>query len=82
MTTMELIQELRDWAEVGGAGSLYGVLNAAADRLEAMDERIAIMDESYSGIETHLASVRAVNIILGIVCGVMALAITLLALRG
>lgn len=82
MTTLELIQDLREWAEVDGKASLAHVLTQAADRLEALDERVAIMDESYTGVETHLARVRAVNIILSIVCCIMACAITLLALRG
>lgn len=43
MDTKELIMELRDWAEVQGAGTLANILNEAADRLEELDERVAIM---------------------------------------
>ena len=42
MTTSELINDLRDWAEVEGPGSLAAILNEAADRLEELDERLAI----------------------------------------
>lgn len=45
MDTKDLITELRDWADVEGAGTLSAVLNEAADKIEEMDERIAIMEE-------------------------------------
>lgn len=45
MTTNELITELRDWAEVEGAGTLSAILNEAADKIEALDERISVMEE-------------------------------------
>lgn len=45
MTTNELICELRDWADVQGPGSLADVLNEAADKIESLDERVAIMSE-------------------------------------
>lgn len=45
MDTKELIEELRGWAQVQERGSLYVVLNEAADRIEELDERIAIMEE-------------------------------------
>lgn len=82
MTTLELIQDLREWAEVDGNGSLAHVLTQAADRLEALDERVAIMDESYNGIENNLSRVHLVNEILGTVCGIMAVIIVMLSLRG
>ena len=34
MQTGDIIAELRDWADVEGAGSLANLLNEAADRLE------------------------------------------------
>lgn len=43
MDTNAIITELRDWAEVQGAGTLSNILNKAADRLEELDERVAIM---------------------------------------
>jgi hypothetical protein len=82
MTTLELIQDLREWAEVDGKASLAHVLTQAADRLEALDERVAIMDESYKGVERHLFRVQIVNIVLGVMCGIMGYAIMLLAIRG
>ena len=45
MTTDELIRNLRDKAEVEGKTSLGNLLNLAADRLEELDERVAIMME-------------------------------------
>ena len=45
MTTMELIAELRDQAEVTEPGTLYHLLQMAADRLEEQDERISIVNE-------------------------------------
>jgi SepF-like predicted cell division protein (DUF552 family) len=45
MDNNTLIAELRDWAEVQGAGSLGNILNLAADRIEEMDERISIVSE-------------------------------------
>lgn len=49
METTELIQALRRWAIVGENGrmatALVQDLNAAADRLEELDERVAIMSE-------------------------------------
>ena len=82
MTTLELIQDLREWAEVDGKGSLTHVFTQAADRLEALDERVAIMDESYKGVERHLFRVQIVIIVLGVMCGIMGYAIMMLAIRG
>lgn len=45
MTTDEIIRDLRDKAEVEGKTSLGNLLNLAADRLEELDERVAIMLE-------------------------------------
>ena len=43
MDTNEIITELRDWAIVQGPGSLAEILNEAADKIEELDERVAIM---------------------------------------
>ena len=49
MTTDELIRALRAWAaayrEKGGHDALVFDLNEAADRLEELAERVAIMSE-------------------------------------
>lgn len=45
MTTDEIIRELRAKAGVEGKSTLAGLLNQAADRLEELDERVAIMME-------------------------------------
>ena len=58
MTTMDLINELRDQAEVDGPGTAYHLLNEAADRLEALDERVCIMSESYESIEKRMCSLE------------------------
>ena len=47
-----MISELRDWAEVEGPGSLAALLQAAADRIEEMDERLAILGESLDAAES------------------------------
>ena len=52
-----LIGELRDRAKVEGAGSLAALLNAAADRIEEMDERICIVSESLDAVMQKLAEV-------------------------
>lgn len=44
MDTNEIITELRDWAIVQGPGSLAEILNEAADSLEDLDERVAILN--------------------------------------
>ena len=44
MTTNELICELRDWAEVEGPGSMAAIMSEAADCIEALDERVSIME--------------------------------------
>lgn len=44
MTTNELICELRDWAEVEGPGSVAAIMSEAADCIEALDERVSIME--------------------------------------
>lgn len=43
MSNYELINELRDQAEVIGPGTEYHLLMEAADVIEALDERVAIM---------------------------------------
>lgn len=50
MDTNAIITELRDWAEVQGAGTLANILNEAADKIEELDERVAIMSEPYKGV--------------------------------
>lgn len=45
MTTNEIIQDLRDKAGVEGKTTLGNLLEQAADRLEELDERVAIMME-------------------------------------
>ena len=54
MTTSELINDLRDWAEVQGPGSLAAILNEAADRLEEIDERLAIVGENLDDVVNDL----------------------------
>lgn len=44
MTTMELICELRDQAQVLEPGTLYHLLNEAADAIETLDERVSILN--------------------------------------
>lgn len=44
MTTMELICELRDQAQVFEPGTLYHLLNEAADAIETLDERVSILN--------------------------------------
>lgn len=51
MTTAELIQELRDQAEVEDPGTLYHLLQEAADRLEGLDERVCIVSEFFASAE-------------------------------
>ena len=48
-----MINELRDWAEVQGAGSLANVLNEAADRIEQLDERLSIIGENLDAVEAE-----------------------------
>lgn len=55
MTNDELIAELRDWAGVQGAGSLAAILDEAADVIEALDERVAIMEEGCAGEPGNMA---------------------------
>lgn len=43
METHDIITELRDFAEVQEFGTLKNLLEEAADRLEELDERVAIM---------------------------------------
>ena len=46
MTTDELIRSLREQAEQYQIDPIKSLLDEAADKLEAMDERIHIMSES------------------------------------
>lgn len=50
MTTNEIIKECRDIAEIGNVNARHTleILQAAADRLEELDERVAIMMEGNS----------------------------------
>lgn len=45
MKTNELIQELRSWADKMALPGRRTLITEAADRLEELDERIAIMEE-------------------------------------
>lgn len=45
MTTNELIRQLRDWADQMAMPGRRQLVKEAADRLEELDERIAIMEE-------------------------------------
>lgn len=47
MTNYELINELRDQAEVIGPGTEYHLLMEAADVIEALDEQVAIMQTEH-----------------------------------
>ena len=49
MQTGDIIAELRDWADVEGAGSLANLLNEAADRLEELDA-VCIIDGDKLGL--------------------------------
>lgn len=53
MTTGEIVNELRDWADVEGPGTLSNVLDEAADRLEELDERVAIISEHMDAAEAE-----------------------------
>lgn len=50
MTTNEIIKECREIAEIGNVNARHTIeiLQAAADRLEELDERVAIMMEGNS----------------------------------
>lgn len=46
MNINDLINTLREWAETQGPKTtLGGLLDEAADTIEALDERVAIMEE-------------------------------------
>ena len=45
MTTDELIRQIRFYAKAQLNDGIEKVMNAAADRLEELDERVAIMEE-------------------------------------
>lgn len=46
MSIRDQINALRDWAEIQGSKTTLGVmLDEAADTIEALDERVAIMEE-------------------------------------
>lgn len=45
MTTEELIRALREWADGMAMPGRRQLVNEAADRLEELDERIAIMQD-------------------------------------
>ena len=51
MTTDQIIRQLRDKAGVEGTSALAVLLSQAADRLEELDERLAIMLEGNNIIE-------------------------------
>lgn len=45
MTTVDLIRALRAWADQMAMPGRRALVNEAADRLEELDERVAIMEE-------------------------------------
>lgn len=45
METLELVDQLRDWAEVQGFGTYRAILTEAADRLEALDREVEQLRE-------------------------------------
>ena len=49
MTTDELIRALRDWADQMAMPGRRGLVKQAADRLEELSERVAIMEEIQDG---------------------------------
>ncbi|MBR6861381.1 MAG: hypothetical protein IKM73_08685 [Acidaminococcaceae bacterium] len=53
MTTDEIIRELRAKAGVEGKSTLGSLLEQAADRLEELDERVAIMMEGNIAYDTE-----------------------------
>ena len=53
MDNNTLINELRDWAAVEGAGSLANILNLAADRLEELTERVSIIGKNLDAVEAE-----------------------------
>lgn len=60
MTTNELICELRDWAKVEGPGSMAAIMSEAADCIEALDERVSIMeaeDEAAAAFDHELREI-------------------------
>ena len=59
MDRNDLINELRAAAEVEGPGTMCHLLNEAADEIEALDERVAIMAESRD-VETEPEKVENV----------------------
>ena len=66
MKTNELIQELRSWADKMALPGRRTLITEAADRLEELDERIAIMEEgnALSGPSGQLSQ-RESQIIIG-----------------
>ena len=55
MKTDKLIRALRDWAEQIPMPGRYKLLTEAADRLEELDERVAIMSAEATEPEKDLA---------------------------
>ena len=47
MTNLQIIRELRAKAQVEAPGTLSHLLNEAADRIEYLDERVAIVTEAF-----------------------------------
>ena len=54
MTTDELIRALRDWADQMTMPGRKRLVNEAADRLEELDERVAIMGDGEQVTMTDL----------------------------
>lgn len=53
MSICNLVMSLRDKALVEGAGSTATLLNAAADALEELDERLSIIGENLDAVEAE-----------------------------
>lgn len=65
MDYLELVERLRDWAEVEGYGTAKATLTEAADAIEALDrkveeqdERISILAEIMAGLEQKLDALK------------------------
>ena len=65
MTTVELIRALRAWADQMALPGRRNLVNEAADRLEDLDERVAIMEEGCGGTVTPGAYVDLWQVISG-----------------
>lgn len=61
MNINDLINTLREWAETQGPKTtLGGLLDDAADTIEALDERVAIMEEGNNNYADEPGNMAAV----------------------